>query len=171
MLGWALKRLFFVAALCGLWLYGWSHRAEFMGPQHLPAAPKPGPVAAKGVPNEVRLKADRTGHVFVTAEINGTPTPCVIDTGATVIALSPQRAAAAGIMRSSLNYNARVITANGVAAAAAIELREVRIGQIAITDVVANVSDNVPDTCLLGQSFLQRLRGFEQGDGVFVMKF
>jgi aspartyl protease family protein len=168
MLGWALRRVLLIGAICAAWLYAWPHR------QAIEAAflPKPPVRAAAAVPsNLLRFTPDRSGHVFLTVDINGTPTPCMVDTGATYVALSPARAQAAGIAPASLRYNARVDTANGQALAAPVTLREVRIQQLSMADVPAFVGQTSMDFCLLGQSFLKRLDGFEMVDGVFVMRF
>jgi aspartyl protease family protein len=95
----------------------------------------------------------------------------MVDTGASYVALSPERAQAADIAPASLRYTARVATANGQALAAPVTLRELRIGQLSMTDVQAFVAEKTLDTCLLGQSFLKRLDGYEMSDGAFVMKF
>jgi aspartyl protease family protein len=174
MFGWALRRLIFLAAFCGLWIYVWNHRAAIetaLGPKPVPALAQVEPARTATLSNQLRFKPDPTGHVFLTVDINGTPTPCIVDTGATYVALSPNRVQAAGIDPRSLNYSERVGTANGVARAAPVTLREVRIAQLAMADVQAFVTERTLDMCLLGQSFLKRLDGFEMSDGVFVMKY
>ena len=88
----------------------------------------------------------------------------LVDTGASLVTLTPEDAQAAGITRGDLVYSARVSTANGVARMAPIKLREVRIDQLSVYDVPAAVIENL-NISLLGMSFLNRLQGYEMRDG------
>ena len=104
--------------------------------------------------------ADRRGHFILAIAINGAPIRAVVDTGASLVALTVEDAQAAGINRSELLFNRITRTANGAARFAAVTLREIRIGQLSIENVPAAVMDNL-DQSLLGMSFLTRLRSFE----------
>jgi aspartyl protease family protein len=88
----------------------------------------------------------------------------LVDTGASLVTLTPQDARVAGIAPSELVYNARVNTANGTARMAPVTLREIRIDQLSIYDVPAAVLENL-NVSLLGMSFLARLQGYEMRDG------
>ena len=61
-------------------------------------------------------------------------------------------------------------TANGVARAAPVRLRELRIDQLLVPDVTAAVAENL-NISLLGQSFLTRLDGYEMRDGVLTLNY
>jgi aspartyl protease family protein len=61
-------------------------------------------------------------------------------------------------------------TANGIARAAPVRLREVRLGQLSIDDVSAAVVENL-NISLLGQSFLTRLDGYEMRDGMLTLNY
>jgi aspartyl protease family protein len=88
----------------------------------------------------------------------------LVDTGATLVALTPADARAAGINPASLVFNGHAQTANGTARMAQATLREIRIGQLSIYDVRASVLENL-DISLLGMSFLGRLQAYEMRDG------
>src|ERR1019366_8256282 len=102
--------------------------------------------------------------------VNGAPVRFLVDTGATFVALSLGDAAAAGFGRGDLVFRGTASTANGLARAAPVRLRELRIGQFAVDDVPAVVMDNL-GISLLGQSFLNRLDSYEMRDGVLSLNW
>ena len=108
--------------------------------------------------------ADRLGHFQLTATINGTPIPVIVDTGASVVSLSLADAAALGIDTGSLAFTVKTNTANGQSRAAPVILRNVSIGPISVDAVHAVVNKKLNQS-LLGMSFLSRLRGFEIREG------
>jgi aspartyl protease family protein len=172
MLGWALKRLVLCGAASAGWLYFWNHRVELTAAASHAQLQSAAPVMRKTpVGNSVSFTPDRSGHVFLDVFVNGTSIPCMIDTGATFVALSSRAAQAAGIALDRLHYTARTNTANGQTMAAPVSLRDVRISQLALEDVDAFVLQTDMNVCLLGQSFLKRLDGYEVRDGAFVMRF
>jgi len=87
-----------------------------------------------------------------------------VDTGASLVILTPADARAAGIGPGELTYTRRVSTANGIARMAPVTLREIRIDQLSFYDVPAAVIENL-NISLLGMSFLSRLQGYEMRDG------
>ena len=115
-------------------------------------------------------RADRRGHFTLTAIINGAPTRLVVDTGASLVALTLDDARAAGIGRSELSFNQLTQTANGRVHFAPVMLREVRIGQLSIETVPAAVIENL-DQSLLGMSFLKRLKSFEMREGALTISW
>ena len=83
--------------------------------------------ARGGAPNSLEFRANRDGHVYLDAAVNGASVHFVVDTGATPVALTMKDAMAAGISRQDLVFNKRMSTANGTALAAAVKLRELRV--------------------------------------------
>ena len=77
---------------------------------------------------------------------------------------------AGGLTHSDLNFTLRTSTANGVARAAPVTLREVRLGQLSIDAVPAAVAENL-NISLLGQTFLTRLESYEIRDGVLTLNY
>jgi aspartyl protease family protein len=120
--------------------------------------------------SELIFPADALGHVLLTANVNDVPLHFLVDTGATLVALTPADAEAAGIHRSELTFDKTVQTAAGPARAAFLELHEIRIKQLEIDDVRAAVIDDLKQS-VLGMSFLRRLKGFEVRDGALTMRW
>jgi aspartyl protease family protein len=123
------------------------------------ARPASGPAA-----NTIVFTANQQGHVLLAAAVNGAPLRLLVDTGASLVTLTPEDARAAGIDPGGLVFSGRVNTANGPARMAPVTLREVRIDQLSLYDVPAAVLENL-NVSLLGMSFLGRLQGYEMRDG------
>lgn len=138
-------------------------------------APKPllvlpvAPAKSAGSANELVYRADPNGHFLVDAEVNGTPVRFLVDTGATLVVLSPADARAAGLDGGDLRFTAVMSTANGTARAAPTRLRSLRLGQLEVTDVPAVVMERPLAVSLLGMSFLRRLDGYSIRDGVLTL--
>lgn len=101
------------------------------------------------------------GHWRAEARVNGRKVEVLVDTGATLVALTHADARAAGIDVRNLRYDARVRTASGTARAATVTLERVQIGNVRVRDVEAMVIERGLDVSLLGMSFLGRLEQFD----------
>lgn len=133
-----------------------------------PAQPLPRASAGFGA---VDLPPEQGGHYFAPVEIEGTRLRMMVDTGATVVALSADDAEKIGLRPMPADFSVPVQTANGVAYAARARLREARIGTIALRDVDALVLPRaVASQSLLGMSFLKRLSGFGYEAGRLVLR-
>ncbi|MEZ2219308.1 TIGR02281 family clan AA aspartic protease [Rhizobium sp. RCC_161_2] len=107
---------------------------------------------------EVILHKLSNGHFQAEVMINGQPIDMLVDTGASSIALSREDAERVGIIPENLTYSMTMITANGRARAAPVELGSVAIGPIVRRDVEATVAEEGKlDQSLLGMSFLETL--------------
>ena len=94
------------------------------------------------------------GSMIVNGKINGIPVRFVVDTGASLVSISPAIAKQAGISTAT-ERSVRLQTANGIVNAPLIEIDQVIADRISITHVagvVQQVSDD-PNLCLLGMSF------------------
>ncbi len=114
-----------------------------------------------GNDREIRIERTAQGHFLLVGHVNGEPVRFLVDTGASMVALSRRDAVAAGLNLDNLDFNIPVQTANGIARAAKVELRELRIDQLSLYDVEASVVDAELGISLLGMTFLNRLNGFE----------
>jgi aspartyl protease family protein len=176
MVGWAIKQLA-IWGVGGFIVYsvvvnyqllptstsGDASRAP-LAAAHVAAAPHASDRPVSVVTNTLVLRAQSNGHVLLTADVNGAPIKFIVDTGATWLSLTREDARRAGI-GGVLDYSLPMMTANGPAKAAPVTLRSVRIGQLEIDDVSATVMPEDAGISLLGQSFLQRLQGYEmRGD-------
>ncbi len=119
----------------------------------------------------VEIAAARNGHFFTEAEIDGRPINIMVDTGATMVALSYEDAERAGIYVNASDFTHSVSTANGRARIAPVMLQSVSIGDITVRDVPAAVSEpGRLRTSLLGMSFLGRLSRFDMRSGLLVLQ-
>ncbi|WEZ83259.1 TIGR02281 family clan AA aspartic protease [Rhizobium sp. 32-5/1] len=107
---------------------------------------------------EVVLHKMLNGHFETSVAVNGASVSMLIDTGASTVALTYEDAETLGLDPASLNYTARVTTANGIAQAAPVTLSEVAIGPIVRNNIRATVAEQGKlDQSLLGMSFLSTL--------------
>jgi aspartyl protease family protein len=114
---------------------------------------------------------DERGHFRVEARVDGRPLRFMVDTGASVIALTETDAAKLGIRPAQRDFSAEVKTANGTVRAAPAKLNTVTIGDLVVHNVDALVlPDRALSDNLLGLSFLSRLRRFEYSDGRLVLE-
>jgi aspartyl protease family protein len=114
--------------------------------------------------NTLVYPADERGHVIIEAVVNGAPVRFLVDTGASFVTLTPADARAAGLSPRQLAFNQRASTANGEVRIATVTLRELRLGQLTVSEVPAAVIENLKIS-LLGMSFLSRLQSYEMRDG------
>ena len=119
----------------------------------------------------VVISPSRNGHFEVAGSVDGTHLKFMVDTGASVIALTARDAAMLGIHPADSEYRARVRTANGTVRAAPVMLDRVEIDDIVVNDVAAMVlPDGALADNLLGLTFLSKLRRFEYSDGKLVLE-
>jgi len=117
------------------------------------------------------LKANQGGHFVTAADINGTSIQVLVDTGATVVALSYEDARDAGLRPGNLDFNVPVATANGVARAARVRIDRIVIDGLRVDDVDGLVlPEGALRGTLLGMSFLSRLNSFRIEDGILYLK-
>ena len=122
-------------------------------------------------PDSVVVPPDAMGHFRVEGRIDGRIVQFVVDTGASVIALTSDDAASLGIRPAPIEFATLVKTANGTVHAAQVRLNMVEVGNLMIRDVAAMVlPDRALSDNLLGLSFLSRLRHFEYTDGKMVLQ-
>ena len=114
---------------------------------------------------------DARGHFLVDARVDGRLINFMLDTGASVIALTVSDAARLGIHPAPRDFTVEVRTANGSVRAAPARLDKVEVGDLIVRDVAAVIlPDGALSDNLLGLSFLSRLRRFEYSDGRLVLE-
>jgi aspartyl protease family protein len=119
----------------------------------------------------VSIGRDHRGHFKANGRIDGRSVSFMVDTGASVIALTEREADRLGIRPSRGAFTSSVQTANGVVRAAPVTLNSVDIGGLVVRDVRALV---VPggglNENLLGLSYLTRLKRFEYANNKLVLE-
>jgi aspartyl protease family protein len=119
----------------------------------------------------VELRAGANGHFFTEVEVNGRRIDTMVDTGASVIALTFEDAIQAGVAPSPSDFTHTVNTANGVSRVAPVMLDRVQIGDIVVRNVQGVVIERGKlNTTLLGNSFLSRLSRYEMRSGRLLME-
>ncbi|MFT4090959.1 MAG: TIGR02281 family clan AA aspartic protease [Asticcacaulis sp.] len=101
------------------------------------------------------------GHFWAEARVNQTVVRFLVDTGASVVALTPEDARRLGVDPNRLSYDRDVTTAMGKTKAAYVMIDSMGIGQSRMHNVEALVIRDGLSTSLLGMSYLGRLKRFE----------
>jgi aspartyl protease family protein len=126
--------------------------------------------AARAGRQNVILSADARGHFVTTGTINGGSVRFLVDTGATFVALPAAEARRLGIDYLQ-GQRGQMQTANGMAVAYRVKLDTVRIGDIAVNNVDAVVSEgDTMGVTLLGMSFLNRMEMTRDGQSMTLTK-
>ena len=110
------------------------------------------------------------GHYWAEAEVNGRWIHCLVDTGATAVALTPQDATRLGLDVSTLNFDTPVATAHGQTRAARVELAHVSVAGARVDDVPALVVQDGLTASLLGMSYLGRLSRMEATPTTLILR-
>ena len=109
---------------------------------------------------ELRVKMAPDGHFWATASINGVPARMLIDSGATITALSEETAHAANINRGSTLTPVMLHTANGVATAETGSIDELRVGNIVARNLKIVTAPGLGSLNVLGMNFLSKLQSW-----------
>ncbi len=123
-----------------------------------PAARAASLAPAHGAPAQVLKGLD--GHYWADALIEGRAVRMMVDTGASVVALTRVDAARLGLRLESDDFSGTVITASGPVRAAPVELQTVAVAGARVERVQALVVEHGLPHSLLGMSYLGRLSAF-----------
>lgn len=156
------------AAVTGL---GVGDRLSALGLSPRPQAATATPAGAVASNPVVVVNADWRGHYSVHPSVEGRTIRMMVDTGATMVALSFEDAERAGIRVPPRDFRHPIGTANGVVMAAQVRIDELRLGDITVRGVEATVLPRgAMQGSLLGMSFLRRLKAFEVASGRLTLK-
>ncbi len=113
-------------------------------------------------PSATTLAADRDGHFRANIRIEGMAVTAVVDTGASMVAISAEDAQRIGLYIPANARRGIASTANGKVPFTVVNLREVRINGITVRNVDGAVMPpGALQGTLLGMSFLNKLSKFE----------
>lgn len=122
-------------------------------------------------PPTLTVAADSRGHYVVHPSIDNFRVRMLVDTGASLVALTAADARALGLRPAASEYRMQLNTANGTVRAARVNLREVRLGSILVRNIEAVVlPEGALSMSLLGTSFLGKLRGYEVQGGRMLLR-
>ena len=116
-------------------------------------------VGASGTDAQVVKGAD--GHYWAEANIDGKAVRVLVDTGASVVALTRADALRLGVDPEPEAFTGKVQTASGVVRAAPVQLKSVSVAGARVDGVEALVVEQGLEYSLLGMSYLGRLSAFE----------
>jgi len=118
---------------------------------------------------ELRVRMSSDGHFWVVASINGVKRRMLIDSGATVTAISEQTAREARINAGSGLAPVVLRTANGTAAAQTGKVDELRVGNIVARNLRIVTSPGLGGLDVIGMNFLSKLQSWRVEDGTLIL--
>jgi len=127
-------------------------------------APRTGPP-----PAEVRLQRESNGHFFVHGEVNGQIARFVVDTGASMVALTVEDAERLGVKFDPADFEIVGTGASGAVRGQMVELDRVIVEGREVTQVSGAVLEGL-EVSLLGQSFLSRIGSVQMSGDVMILQ-
>jgi aspartyl protease family protein len=109
---------------------------------------------------ELHVTMAPDGHFWVVASINGVKRRMLIDSGATVTAISEATARRANVETGTGLAPVVLRTANGAARAETGKVAEIRIGNIVARNLAVVTSPGLGDLDVLGMNFLSKLQSW-----------
>lgn len=130
---------------------------------------QPSSVYAENGAREVTLIRNRQGHYMATGAIDDHTVRFLLDTGATTVSVPADLAKS---LRLPVGPASTAWTANGSITTYDTRLDEVRIGNILLQDVRANINPRMhSEDVLLGMSFLKRIEFSQRGNTLTLRQF
>lgn len=128
-------------------------------PQTVTLAPSPQEAIP---PNAASIRRESDGHFWTRADVDGSNMKFLVDTGASVVALTWNDAKRLRLKPEELDFNWTISTANGKTTAASVLIKSISIGNVEVENVEAVVlhADDLQNS-LLGMSFLGELYSYE----------
>ncbi|HEX9931316.1 MAG TPA: TIGR02281 family clan AA aspartic protease [Allosphingosinicella sp.] len=132
-----------------------------------PAAQAKAPGGAP--PAEVRLERQSNGHFFVHGEVNGQLAHFVVDTGATMVALTVEDAERLGVKFNQAEFEVVGTGASGPVRGQDVVLDRVVVEGREVRDVRGAVLEGL-EISLLGQSYLSRIGSIEMSGDTMILR-
>jgi aspartyl protease family protein len=122
------------------------------------------------VGDTVRIRMAPDGHFWARVTIDGVTRRMLVDSGATLTALSTETARAAGLRPSAPVFPVVLNTANGMIRAQTGRVQSLRIGTIRADNVPVVVSAAFGETDVLGMNFLSRLKSWRVEGSTLILE-
>ena len=106
---------------------------------------------------ETRVPLAPDGHFWLRATVNGVPASFLVDTGATLTAVSGETAERVGLEPRGAGIPIRMQTANGAVAAKLTTIDDLRFGNVAAQGIDAIIAPGLGPTNVIGMNVLSRL--------------
>lgn len=107
--------------------------------------------------NETRVAMGRDGHFWIRASVNGQTVPFMVDTGATLTAVSERTAQRVGLEPRVGGIPIMLKTANGTISAEIGTLAEMRFGNVVARGLDTVIVPGLGETNVIGMNLLSRL--------------
>ena len=117
----------------------------------------------------VRIRMAPDGHFWARVTLNGVERRMLIDSGATITAISDRTAAESNITAGS-GLPVMIETANGTVAARRGRIEKLAIGPLETEDLGVVVSESFGELDVLGMNFLSRLHSWRVENNVLVLQ-
>lgn len=109
---------------------------------------------------EVRIRMSADGHFWARARLNGVERRLLVDSGATMTAISEESAAAAGVDGDAGLVPVVLKTANGLAHARTGTIEKLEVGTITARHLKIVVAPALGNHGVLGMNFLSKLKSW-----------
>jgi aspartyl protease family protein len=171
------KSFLFVVALgaaIGLLLPSGRHAAPIAPPPPAAAAARPAAAAASPAPPpmmavETRLDRMPNGHFYANATVNGQPVRVVVDTGASMVALTVADAQRIGVPFSPNEFTVIGTGASGPVRGQDVALDSVAVDGKEVRGVRGAVVEGL-DVSLLGQTYLSRITSVQMSGETMTLR-
>lgn len=110
--------------------------------------------------DETRLRLSPNGHFYADVTLNGVKRRMLIDSGATVTAISQRTAAEAGVKTDRSIIPVIIQTANGAVQAQTGTIAELRLGNVVARDLKVVVSPAFGSIDVIGMNLLSKLKSW-----------
>jgi aspartyl protease family protein len=118
---------------------------------------------------ELRVPMASDGHFWVIASVNGVERRMLIDSGATVTAISGETARRARVDTGTGLAPIVLQTANGAAPARTGKVDELRVGNIVARNLRIVTSPGLGNLDVLGMNFLSKLQSWRVENGTLIL--
>jgi aspartyl protease family protein len=172
----ALRNLFFVMftaiAIAIVIAFGVAPRLKERADAPAPvtvavATPEPAPSTGS---RAAFIDREDDGHFWARADVSGTQVKFMVDTGASIVALTYFDAQRLGLKPEELDFDSEIRTAGGVTYGAPVTLESIRVGKVEIENVNAVILRTELEQSLLGMTFLGELHSYEVRQGQMIIR-
>ena len=119
---------------------------------------------------EIALKREPDGHFYANVHVDGVPSRMLVDTGASVVALTGEDAQAMGLYWDESEIEPVAQGASGTVYGVNTSVARMRLGDFEARDVRAVIVPEGLGISLLGQSFLQTIDSVRIADDSMVLE-
>ncbi|MBK8199473.1 MAG: TIGR02281 family clan AA aspartic protease [Acidobacteria bacterium] len=133
------------------------------------AVATPQPSALPGA-SAAFIDREADGHFWTRADVSGTQVKFMVDTGASIVALTYFDAQRLGLKPEELDFDSEIRTAGGVTYGAPVTLASIRIGRVKVENVDAVILRTELEQSLLGMTFLGELNSYEVRQGQMIIR-